>query len=148
MLTRGTKEVSPSITEAIIQCLQKWKQAHGGQEKTLLIAQFFFLQMRWLILTLHELVGSGNIELASPEEAQQQRVWFVPEALQHQFGQLVSLHRSVLHRGPKVLQRGRPPLLRLTQLILRLEEEEKQPDKSDTFWGTKCYYNEDWALIF
>lgn len=55
-------------------------------------------------LTLHELVGSDDVKLASPEEAQHQRVRFVPEALQHQFGQVVSLRCPLLHRGPQVLQ--------------------------------------------
>lgn len=77
-----------------------------------------------LLLTLHELVGSDNVKLASSEEAQEKGVWFVPKTLHHQFGQVVSLRRSLLHHGPQVLQRRRPPLIRLVQLVLRLQEEE------------------------
>lgn len=77
------------------------------------------------MLTLHELVGSGHIELARPEEAQHQGVRLVPEALQHQLGQLVSLRCSLLHQRPQLLQRRHPPVVRLIQLILRLEKGKK-----------------------
>ena len=69
-------------------------------------------------------MGPDHVELASSEEAQQQRVGLVPETLQHQFGQVVPLGRPVLHHGPQVLQGGRPPLVRLVQLVLGLEETE------------------------
>lgn len=75
-----------------------------------------------LQLTLQELMGSNDIKFASSEEAQHQRVWLVPETLQHQFGQVVSLGCPLPHHGPQILQRRCPSLVCLTQLILCLEE--------------------------
>ena len=89
---------------------------------------------RWspLSLTFHELVRSGHVKLAGSEEAQQQRVRFVPKALLHQFVHVVSFCCPLLHHGPQVLQRQRPSLIRLIQLILRLQN----PHKTFSFLET------------
>lgn len=88
-------------------------------------------QLQWLqpsrlllspSLTLHELMGSGDVKLSCSEEADQQRVRFVPEAVQHQFGQVVSLWRPLLHHEPQIFQGWPSSFIRLMQLILRLKK--------------------------
>lgn len=91
---------------------EKWNSDHW-YKFALIIGHLF-------LLTLHELVSSDNIKLASSQKTQHQRVRFIPELLQHQFSQVVSLCCSLLHHDPQVLQWRHPPLIRLVQLILCL----------------------------
>lgn len=96
MQTRSTNEVSPSITEAIGKCLHRLHQKHKHvqndvslhqkEEKTEVIMIYIYMLVssnKSLLLTLHELMGSDSIQLASSEKAQQQRIRFVPKVLEH-----------------------------------------------------------------